>query len=294
MGIQQGIRFQRIRRRHKLLGLLRLLRVPNLLLLCLGQVLVAGRLLEAGWWRDDGMLNRMFFLMGATLFSAAGGYIINDYYDVKIDILNKPSRVVVGKLVSRRKAMIAHLLLFFGAVVLGFMAGKKIMWVVFFCSSWLWLYSNRLKRLPFIGNLSIALLTATALYLPGLLVEARTGYLLLFAAFAFWSTLIREIIKDMEDMRGDQRHGCRTLPIVFGIPFTRKVLYFCGVLFLANLALATLSLPPVWTYCMPLLAVPLYLIYRDLNRADTQLAFRKLSAKVKILMLAGTLSLLLI
>lgn len=269
-------------------------RLQNLLLLWVSQVLVAWRFSTSEWWLDADLRVRMLALVAATLCSAAGGYVINDYYDVKIDILNKPAKVVVGKLVSRRKSMIAHLMLFFLALSFGFLAGKKVLILVFFCSSWLWLYSNRLKRLPFVGNFSIAVLTSVAIFLPALLIPARIPELILFACFAFWSTLIREIIKDVEDMRGDQRHGCRTLPIVFGIPATRRILYGCGILFLSTILFASLELGMYWRFATVGLALPLFLFYRKLSTADTRQAFSSLSRQAKWIMAGGTLSMLLV
>ena len=289
---QTGTRFQTIRRRHKILGLFRLIRIPNLAMIFLGQVLVSVRLLESGWMHNPIQTKAMICLWFATLASAAGGYIINDYYDVKIDVLNKPSRVVVGKLVTRRKTLVAHFLLFVCAVLLGLQAGNKIGLTVFFCSSWLWLYSNRLKRLPFIGNLSIAVLTAVALFLPSMVSAPSSGNLFLFCLFAFWTTLIREIIKDMEDIRGDVRHGCQTLPIVLGIPKTRSVLYGIGISFLATLLWASFALPVLWRFSVLLLAVPLYFFYRKLSVADTQKAFDILSSWSNWIMLVGTVSIL--
>ena len=273
---------------------MRLIRLKNLLLILLGQTLVCFRLLEDNWWVNQDLVLKMVFLVLATLASAAGGYIINDYYDVKIDVLNKPRKVVVGHIISRRKAMIAHLILFVTAAGLGLLASRKIGITVFFCSFWLWFYSNKLKRLPFIGNLSIAVLTGVALFLPSLLVPAQSGSLIFYCLFAFWTTLFREIVKDMEDIRGDVKHGCRTLPIVWGIPATRNFLYRIGVLFLGTVFWASLSLPLLWKGLALAMAVPLYFFYRELSKADTQASFSRLSTWIKWMMLAGTVSMLMI
>jgi len=291
---QPGGRFQKIRRRHKIRGLFRLIRIPNLLMILLCQVLVSFRLLEPDWWLNPTQTRAMVFVFLATLASAAGGYIINDYYDVKIDVLNKPKRVIVGQLVSRRKSLIAHFLLFLSAVCFGFFAGLRVAAVVFFSSSWLWLYSNKLKRLPLIGNFSIAVLTAVALYLPSKVSPPSSGTLLIFCLFAFWISLIREIVKDMEDIRGDVRHGCRTLPIVLGIPKTRSVLYIFGILFLITIFWSSFSMPPVWRYVALVLAIPLTVFYIKLTKADTQKAFSELSLWCKWIMLGGTISILLV
>lgn len=286
-------RYQRIRRRQKLAGVFRLVRLPNLALLFLSQILVVFRLLGPGWHSSPVLVQKMAFLLLATLFSAAAGYIINDYYDIKIDILNKPGRVVVGRFLSRRKAIIAHLVLVSAALAAGTAASARVGAVVLFCCFWLWLYSNKLKRLPLTGNLSVAVLAAVSLYLPALLVPARDGHLVLFCLFAFWMTLIREIVKDMEDMRGDERYGCRTLPIVLGIPATRRVLYAIGPGFLLTFLLAARTLPLIWSFYSLALFLALLLFYRRLSLTDTRKGFAHLSLICKWIMLAGTISMLL-
>jgi 4-hydroxybenzoate polyprenyltransferase len=286
-------RYQRIRRRQKLAGVFRLVRLPNLALLLLSQVLVIFRLLEPGWLSSPESVRKMAFLLLATLASAAAGYVINDYYDIKIDILNKPGRVVVGRFLSRRKALFAHLALVSTAIAFGTAASVRAGAVVLFCCFWLWLYSNKLKRLPLTGNLSVAILAAVSLYLPALLVPARDGQLVLFCLFAFWMTLIREIVKDMEDIRGDERYGCRTLPIVLGIPATRRILYGIGPGFLLTFLLAARSLPLIWSFYSLALSLALMLFYLRLSQTDTRKGFAALSRFCKWIMLAGTVSMLL-
>jgi 4-hydroxybenzoate polyprenyltransferase len=231
---QAGDRFQRIRRRRKLLGLLRLFRLPNLLLIFSGQLLVIWKFpLDQdffGWMNDSGI----WLLLLATQTSAAGGYILNDYHDVKIDQINKPARVVVGRLVTRRKALFSYLLLTTFALAAGLLAGKKEGFMVLSCCALLWLYSARLKCVPLAGNLLVALLVALSLYLPALRFEADFQLLFQFCQFAFLSNLIREIVKDLEDMRGDSQHACRTFPIAFGIPASRRIINTAGILMMVN------------------------------------------------------------
>ena len=116
---------------------------------------------------------RFGLLILASLCVAAAGYIINDYYDVKIDSINRPGRLVVGRVINRRHAMMAHLVLTgMGVLVAGSLS--PLLGLVHLGSALLlWGYSARFKRLPLVGNLSIAMLTAALVLLPEL--QLRTG-----------------------------------------------------------------------------------------------------------------------
>ena len=270
-----------------------MLRIPNLAMIGFGQMLTGFYLLENQWWKSETTSLQFGFLVLASICSAAGGYVINDYYDVKIDVLNKPKRVVVGKLITRRKAMFLHVTLIALSLIFSYFLGKKVFFIVAFCSSWLWFYSNALKRLPLIGNFSIAVLTSISLYLPALAFPPAKNALLLFCLFAFWISLIREIIKDMEDMRGDARHGCKTLPIIWGIRKTKVLLYIIGFLFIITFAGASFWLPKLWIFSAFLLSLPLTYLFMELRKADTAGAFNRLSLVCKWIMLAGMASIFL-
>jgi len=263
-------------------------------MIAFGQILVAFYLIETSWQSSSSGLLHLTFLILASICSAAAGYVINDYYDVKIDILNKPKRVVVGRYISRRKAMFLHFAFIAISLSFSFFLGKQVFFIVAFCSSWLWLYSNALKRLPFIGNFSISVLTAVSLFLPSVVLAQPKNELFLFCLFAFWISLIREIIKDMEDMRGDERHGCRTLPIVWGIRKTKVLLYSIGGLFLLTFLFASIWMPIIWMFSAIGLAFPLGYLFVELKKADTAKAFYKLSVICKWIMLGGMASIVLV
>ena len=265
----------------------RLTRVWNLIIIALAQYLTAAFLIDLGTILDP----RLFILSLSTVMIAAGGYIINDYYDIKIDLINKPERVVIGKSITRRYAILFHTLLSFAGVVLGFLLSWKIAAVNFVCVTVLWWYSNSLKRQPFVGNLVVALLTGIAIWLVDSLY--KTGHMLIisYASFAFFITLIREIIKDMEDLKGDQTFGCQTLPIVWGMRRTKNVIYVILTVFLLTIMLINYYFEnlPVH-YFLLFLFVPMLWFLVRLIGADTKRDFAWLSRFCKIILLLGILS----
>lgn len=197
-----------------------------------------------------------WLLVVSTMLIAAGGNVINDYFDTRIDRVNKPGAVIVGRTVKRRVAMVGHLVLSAVGLLLGvFVAWRcgQLKWALipFFAVASLWLYSTSLKRTFLVGNIIVALLTAlvpitvglyeiTALgqaYPSGMKAGTTDGRvmethfdfndpwtaILLFGFFAFLTTLVRELQKDMADVPGDRRDGRRTIPIVMGLKWAKGI-----------------------------------------------------------------------
>jgi 4-hydroxybenzoate polyprenyltransferase len=267
---------------------LRLTRVWNLLIIALSQYLTAFMLISHDtWWHW-----RLFVLSVSTTMIAAAGYIINDYYDVKIDLVNKPERVVIGKGITRRYAILYHSLLSIVGIALGFVLNWRIGVMNFASVFLLWWYSNDLKRQPFIGNLVVALLTGIAVLIVDALYTTGNKLILIYAIFAFFMTLIREIIKDMEDLKGDHTFGCRTLPIVWGLRKTKFLIYailaiFSMIVLCLNFLYTELPLYYFLIFLFPALIILLYRIIR----ADTKKDFAWISSFCKVIMLLGILSL---
>jgi 4-hydroxybenzoate polyprenyltransferase len=208
-------------------------------------------------------------LVLSTLLIAAGGNVINDYFDTRIDRVNKPDDVIVGRSVKRRVAMTGHLTLSGLGLLIGvFVAWRAGMpqWALIpaFSIGALWTYSTTFKRQLIIGNGLVATLTAlvpltVGLYELPLLKRAfampqvvalpdGTQYemepvlpefwywILGYAAFAFMSTLVRELQKDMADVKGDEADGCRTIPIVWGMRWAKGIaLFHIGVIIIGLL-----------------------------------------------------------
>lgn len=238
---------------------------------------------------------RLLLLSISTMMIAAAGYIINDYYDVKIDLINKPERVVIGRGITRRYAIFFHTALSILGVAVGFFLSWQIVLINFFSAFLLWLYSNNLKRQPFVGNLVIGLLTALSILVVNLLYKPFNSFILFYALFAMGMTLVREIIKDMEDWKGDNSFGCRTLPIVWGPRKTKSFLYFLLVSF-AVLVLLINNLYaglPILFFFFFLFLPMVYLIVR-LKRADTIRDFARLSSLCKLILLLGIASMAMI
>ncbi|WP_235917540.1 geranylgeranylglycerol-phosphate geranylgeranyltransferase [Hymenobacter busanensis] len=279
--------------------LARLVRLPNLLIMALCMALTQTCLLVPTDPLAALLSVRFALLLLATLCVAAAGYIINDYYDVKIDTINRPGQLVVGPVVGRRPAMLAHLLLSFEGIVVAGTLAPAVGVVTVGAALLLWGYSARFKRVALVGNLSIGLLTAALVLLPELLL--RTGHTAVwgYALAAFLLTVVREIIKDVEDMRGDAQHDCRTLPIVVGVARSKWVVavFLLSLLWVVAVAIGQGFAEGQWRLALWLLGTvlgPLVLLGVRLARADRRRDFARLSTLCKLIMLGGVLSMLVI
>ncbi|HYG18139.1 MAG TPA: geranylgeranylglycerol-phosphate geranylgeranyltransferase [Ohtaekwangia sp.] len=272
-------------------SLLKLTRFGNLLIIALAQYFTA-RFLVGPETLDD---IHLFLLTVSTMMIAAAGYVINDYYDVKIDYINRPDRVVIGKSIPRRYAILFHVLLSGMGVLIGLYLSFGMAAVNALSVFLLWIYSNSLKRLPFVGNFTVAVLTGLSIYIIEVWYRTGGALIIIYASFAFFMTLVREIIKDMEDLKGDNTFGCKTLPIVWGLRRTKFLIYFI----LAVFAVAVVILNHFFkalplAYYVIFLFIPLLLMLYRLIRADTKKDFSVLSSFCKVIMLLGILSMVLI
>jgi len=270
-------------------AMLRLTRFGNLLIIGFAQTATAFFLVGSHTWQTFSL----WLLSNSTIIIAAAGYIINDYYDIKIDYINKPERVVIGKIIPRRFAILFHTLFSVSGIAIGFYLSWQIGVIHFFSAFMLWLYSNSLKRLPLIGNVVIAFLTSLSVFIIAVYYKTNFNLILIYALFAFFISLVREVVKDMEDLKGDITFGCKTLPILWGIRKTKFFLYTVLVVFV----LIVLVLDSYFTilpsvYFMSFLFLPLAWFALRLHRADTVKDFRWLSNLSKMIMLLGIISML--
>ncbi|WBA41670.1 geranylgeranylglycerol-phosphate geranylgeranyltransferase [Hymenobacter canadensis] len=276
-----------------------LIRLPNLLMMLLCLVLVRAGLLQPTRPLQSLFDWRFGVLAVAALCVAAAGYIINDYYDVKIDAINRPDRLVVGRVVNRRRAMLAHMLLSGVGVALSGMLSPLLGLVNLGSALLLWGYSVRFKRVALVGNVSIATLTGALVLLPELQLRTGVASVWQYALAAFLLTVVREIVKDVEDMRGDAQHDCRTLPIAWGVARTKWV---AGLFLAALVALVAGACGYALTHSHLVLGLwllaavlgPSLWLGRLLLRADRRRHFAHLSSWCKGIMLAGVLSMLLV
>lgn len=258
-------------------------------------------------------------LVIASVCIAAAGYIINDYFDLQIDAVNRPDRIVVNRMVKRRWAIFWHLCLsVIGLILSLYVSYKTRTYVIAFgnagCIVLLWFYSTTFKKQVLTGNVIIAALTAWVIvvvyFFAGAKIIGDGNWLqasypfdirklfiftMAYAGFAFVLSLVREVVKDMEDMEGDARYHCRTMPIVWGVPAAKVfVAVWIIVLLAALLFIALYAFKIGWrwqaVYVVVLVWLPLGGLLQQLKHAITSAQFHRMSTFIKWIMLAGILS----
>jgi 4-hydroxybenzoate polyprenyltransferase len=270
----------------------KIIRPENLLMLAFAQLMTAFFLVRTTASGLPVLQDyHLYLLIISTVILTASGYMINDYYDVKIDYVNRPKEVVIGKGMKRRMVMILHTVMNITGILIGLLVHPKIGAITFMAAFLLWLYSNSLKRMPFIGNLTVASLTGLAIWIVGIYYQKSELLIITYAIFAFFINLMREILKDIEDRNGDRKHGCKTLPIVLGFRKTKNIIFIIAFLFVAAILFVTFKInePLLFLYFGGLSLFFIAFMVK-IYKADRKSHFTELSTISKILMLTGILS----
>lgn len=300
----------------------RMIRYPNLIYIALTQLLlqycvVRPVLLNSGA-EPSLTLPHFIMLCFSTVLVAAGGYIINDYFDINIDLVNKPDKMVVDRIINRRWAMAWHTILNMAGVSLGFLVAFQIGqfylgFVQVICTLLLWFYSTSFKRQVLIGNVVISILTALSVVVVGfyekqiyssfeaiMSFEGRKLIKIIgvYATFAFVLSMIREIVKDMEDMIGDSKDGCRTLPIVWGLKKTKRfTILLMVILQILLLIIMIVTGTKEWYAAVAYIFICVFLpftlfVQKPFLKAYTPEQYHKISTWIKVVMLTGILSMI--
>jgi len=296
----------------------KLVRLPNLIFIALTQVLFQYCIYHP-IYKDaisDNNTIQFILLVLASLFIAAAGYIINDYFDINIDQVNKPDKLVVDKIIKRRWAIVWHLLLSFSGILCTALALPLQKWYLvlanMFCVALLWFYSTTFKKGLLVGNIVISILVAWSIlifFFSKLSIADAFGsgnpanykffrFSFLYAGFAFIISLIREAIKDIEDREGDAKYGCRTMPIVWGVSATKVYIAVWMIVLLAAIIIIQVYILQfqwwwVVVYSIIFIIGPLIVLFAKLFPATTRRQFHYLSGLAKLTILTGILSMLL-
>jgi len=230
-----------------IISFFKLVRLKNLIIIALTQLLIKFSLINP--FLDNFILsnNQFYLLVLATVFITASGYIINDIYDVKTDKINKNKKRVIGRSINSRSAIAWYIFLNLIGLSLGcyiaYLVRKPSFSLIFiYCIFTLWTYSKRMKSSFLSGNLQVSFLTSLSIFNVALFdiipngINKNNGEMIIFniivlyTIFAFITTFIREIIKDLEDMEGDKEIKAKTLAITYGIEKTKWVLLVFTIL----------------------------------------------------------------
>ncbi len=308
-----------------MLQILKLLRWPNLVIIIISMMLiqfcVINPLLGVEAFYAGMTALEFTLLILATVLITIGGYLINDYFDIDVDRLNKPGKNQVGMKFPVATVQILYWLFTVSGVLLGIILSWMLNQINYslifvFSAGLLWFYSERYQCIPLVGNLVVAFLSALSFGLVWLFgffslsndaaafttVQASfplvNKMVLMYMGFAFITSLFREVTKDMEDAAGDERFGCRTFAVAFGMKKAKML----GI-FIALIGLASSIYFQVFAYRAEFFMLFGSFLLIDLLfglsifwllKAENKVHFKRLSTFIKVLMLLGILSMVLV
>ncbi len=255
-------------------------------------------------------------LVLSTVLIAAGGYVINNIFDQETDNDNKPNDVIVGKSISETQAYNLYFALTVSGVALGFYLSNVIQKpgfasIFILIAATLYLYASSLKQMMLIGNVVVALLLSFSVIIigifdlyPATVIENQQqmkvffSILLDYAIFAFMINILREMIKDIQDMDGDYNQGMNTLPIAIGKLRTCKIIFILSIIPILVILLYInkylLDLLWVTIYLLLFVCGPLILFTVKMLKAHTKKEFYFLSLLLKWILFFGILSVVVI
>ncbi|WGD33606.1 geranylgeranylglycerol-phosphate geranylgeranyltransferase [Olleya sp. YS] len=237
----------------------------------------------------------LLMLVLASAAVIAGGYIINNFYDSEKDLINRPNKTMLDKLVSQNTKLSFYFVLNFSAVVMAsYVSFKPVLFFSFYIFA-IWFYSHKLKKLPIIGNVVSAILTLTPFFVIFVYYSNFKAVIFVHAIFLFLIVAIRELTKDLENIKGDLTLNYRTIPVVYGESFSKKIITFLVIstLFPVYFLVTRFDIGYMYLYfymCEALLIIYLILLWKS----NTKTHYLWLHNILKFIILAGVFSILLI
>lgn len=209
----------------KIISMFSVVRGYNIPIIALAQYLSAIFILAPEKRALDVILDfNLFIIVLASSLTIASGYIINNFYDSKKDLINRPNKSMLDRLVSQKTKLQVYFTVNFIVAALALFVSFR---AVLFYSTYIfliWFYSHKLKKYPIIGNLTASLLAVLPFF--AILLYYKNLYPEIFAhaTFLFLLLLIREMIKDLENIKGDIANDYQTIPVKFGEEFAKKTI----------------------------------------------------------------------
>lgn len=280
----------------KMFSLFSVVRGYNILVLILAQYLTSAFILAPELpLRDIFFDDNLFFLILSSATVIASGYIINNFYDSEKDLINRPKKTMLDRFVSQRTKLsvyfILNLLAIFFASYVSFKA------VVFFSIYIfaIWLYSHRLKRILFLGNLVASILTLTPFFVIFIYYKNFETVIFIHATFLYLMIVMRELVKDLENMQGDLIQNYHTIPIVYGEKLSKFFLSILSILaVIPTMLLITRFDTGYMNYYFYISLVLLVFFVLFLYFSKVKWQFLLLHNILKLIIVAGVFSILLI
>lgn len=280
----------------KIFSFFSVIRGYNIFVIVLAQYLAAIFILSPEIRALDVILDyQLFILVLASSLTIASGYIINNFYDAKKDLINRPRKVMIDRLVSQQtKLKVYFTINFIVALIAGFVSWRATVFFSVYIFL-IWFYSHKLKKYPIIGNITASVLAVLPFF--GILLYYKNFYHVIFAhaVFLYLLILIRELIKDLENIEGDLASNYRTIPVLFGEKTAKNIISVLTVLTIVPVYylvdVFNVGYMDIYFY-LSLLVLLLFLL--KLGKAKTKPEYLRLHFLLKFIIVAGVFCIVLI
>ncbi|MBK5192874.1 MAG: geranylgeranylglycerol-phosphate geranylgeranyltransferase [Flavobacteriaceae bacterium] len=280
----------------KILSLISVVRGYNILILVIAQYLTSAIILAPKMPLRKVLFDaNLFFLILSSATVIASGYIINNFYDSEKDLINRPKKTMLDRFVSQRTKLSVYFILNFAAV---FFASYVSFRAVVFFSIYIfmiWLYSHRLKKILFLGNLVASILTMTPFFVIFVYYKNFETVIFIHATFLYLMIVMRELVKDLENLKGDLVLNYKTIPVVYGEKWSKFFLSVLTVLAIIPIMLLTTKFDTGlmdYYFYISLLLLIFFLLFLYFSTAKWQ--YLLLHNILKLIIVAGVFSILLI
>ena len=280
----------------KILSLFSVVRGYNILVVVIAQYLTSAFILAHDKPLREVIFDpNLFFLILASSSVIASGYIINNFYDSEKDLINRPKKTMLDRVVSQRTKLSVYFILNFAAI---FFASYVSFRAVVFFSIYIfviWLYSHRLKKILFLGNLVASVLTITPFFVIFIYYKNFETVIFIHATFLYLMIVMRELVKDLENMQGDLVQNYRTIPIVYGEKWSKFCLAICALMAIIPIYLLITRFEIGYMdyyFYVSLLLLVVFLLWLYFSTAKWQ--YLLLHNILKLIIVAGVFSILLI
>lgn len=280
----------------KIFSLFSVVRGYNILVIALAQYLTSIFILAPERSTREVILDpNLLMLVLASAAAIAAGYIINNFYDSEKDLINRPRKVMLDRLVSQNTKLSIYFVLNFSSVIMAsYVSFRAVLFFAIYIFG-IWLYSHKLKKITFIGNFVAAILALTPFFAVFVYYRNLDTVIFVHASFLFLVISMREIVKDLENMKGDLAQDYKTIPVVFGVKVSKGMLTLLAGLTLIPLFLLVTryNLGKMFLYFYGSLILLLLFLF-VLWRSKAKLHYLLLHNILKIIIVAGVISILLI
>lgn len=222
------------RQKHILLksfSLVSIVRGYNILVIILAQYLTSIYILSPGLPLKKVLFDpSLLMIVLASSAAIAGGYIINNFYDREKDVINRPQKTMLDRLVSQRTKLTTYFVLnFLSVVFVSYVSFRAVLFFSIYIFA-IWYYSHRLKKHPFIGNITAAILAVIPFFAVFIYYKNFDLVIFVHATFLFLIISMRELVKDLENIKGDFAQNYRTIPVVYGEKTSKRMLSLLAIL----------------------------------------------------------------